>query len=56
VDGPSGQAAGPVRPEGGDPAPHRPGIDTEEVANFLGRVSFDNPLDRQLAAAFQFRR
>jgi hypothetical protein len=41
---------------GGDPAPHRAGIDVEELGDVLGRVPRQDALNGQEAAMFQFRR
>jgi hypothetical protein len=40
----------------GDPTPDRPGIDAQEIGDFFGGVSLQNPLDGEEAAMFQFRR
>ena len=40
----------------GDPAPHRAGIDAEELGDLLGRVPLQDALDGKEATMFQFRR
>src|SRR4029077_16844132 len=60
-----GELAGPARyrlgdesgvasvVEGGQPAPHRGGIDLEEVGDFLGRIPLGDALDREPPSVLQ---
>lgn len=46
----------PTGAEGGQPPPHCGGIDTEEVGDFLGRVSLGDALDSEPPSIFQLVR
>lgn len=50
---PSNQTLFTNLPELSDPSPHRAGINSKEVGDFLSRIPLQNALDGQAATMFQ---